>query len=74
MEEKEFSYKRFMDSQQDLRKNLLKFVRKNPKSVAQLGREIKISPLTVKSFLIEEKEVDFTTLCKIDNWMKSVGI
>ena len=66
------SYKEFMATQGDTRKDMLIILRKNPSPIAKLAKDINISPISLKKFLIDEKNVDFTRFCKIDSWAKSL--
>jgi len=63
------SYKEFMATQGDIRKDMLSILRKNPSPIATLAKDINISPISLKKFLIEEIDVDFTRFCRIDSWV-----
>jgi len=65
------NYKDFMATQDSIRLEMLVILRKHPRPLARLAEDIDISPISLKKFLVDEKDVDFTRFCKIDSWASS---
>lgn len=59
-----------LNSRKELRERLLALINKNPQSITELSKKMSISSLTLKSFLIDDKETDFKRLCMIKNYVE----
>lgn len=64
------NYKEFLESQDELRKQVFNVLKKNPKPINDVAQEMGISNVTLFRFLKEEHDVDFVRLTKIENWVK----
>jgi len=69
MPKKRFNYNQFMGNMFKIRVNVLNFWRKYPVPVTTIAKEVGITNVTARAFLIDEKKIDFVTLCAFDDWL-----
>ena len=60
------------ENQARLRQLLLSYAYKNKVSILEMGKLLDLGAFTVNRFLKEERDVDFKTLCKIDEFLECV--
>lgn len=63
------SYDSFMSAQNILRDRFFAIIKLKPASQYKLSKEIGISRPTIKRFLIDKLDVEFVSLCKIENYI-----
>ena len=68
---KPFDYSEFMGDMDKLRQNILNLWRRSyPIPVTTFAKEVGVTNVTARAFLIERKSVDFTTLCAFQDWFE----
>ena len=64
------SWKQLIESQDDLRKRIIRARRSQPRSWKDVALEIGISVNTLKKFIKENIDVEFAVLTKLNNWVR----
>lgn len=60
-----------LKSHDSLRERLLRVIKRNPKSIRELARDIKISPRTLDAFIRgDDNKGRLTTLCRIERFVE----
>lgn len=72
MQHSQETYNEFMASQPQMRCRLHYVMKTVGIGLTQLATRVPANFLTLRKFLIEEKETDYKTLVKIEKWLKVV--
>jgi phage antirepressor YoqD-like protein len=65
------SLKKLMSQQQLLRKRVLEIMTRESKSLFDIAKDMKMSPTTLRRWLIHEKDVEFKGLSKIISYLNN---
>lgn len=66
---KRMSMKELIAHQDKMRERLVNIYRKKPRTLMEVGKEIGISPMTLKAFMVEERDIELRSLCLIEDWI-----
>ena len=58
-----------MANQDPIRDRLMKIMRKYPRSINMVAKDMRISPITLAKFLRDERTVAWVTLCRIEDYV-----
>lgn len=56
-------------NQEELRTKISHFMKRDAVSFSSMATDIDISPKTLNSFIVKQKDVPLKQLLKIDNWL-----